>query len=197
MPQRSPRSLEPDAYWLGKWFTGARREGFLALLTPEAWHTLCAILSFTSRDGRRCFTLDQLAVALGQPREVAEQRLEQLATTQWRGQALLTVEFDRDGAVAGAVLANLEVFARVTTPELKPPRNEPDRVADAMADSALRSELARIGLEVVQIDHLLSKFPAERIQRQLAWLPERDARNPAALLLRAIEQDWDAPREGK
>lgn len=197
MSQRSSRPPESNAYWLGRWFTGARRDGFLALLTPEEWHTLSAILSFTSRDGRRHFTLDQLAVALGQPRNEAEQRLEQLAATQWRDQSLLVVEHDRDGAVAGVVLADLELFARVTLPERGPTPASNDVVRPDGAASELRTELTKIGLEPAQVDHLLSKFPVERIQRQLAWLPEREARNPAALLLRAIEQDWDAPREGK
>ena len=42
---------------------------------------------------------------------------------------------------------------------------------------------------------LLRAFPADRIRRQLNWLPARQARNPAAMLLRAVEQDWGPPRE--
>src|SRR3954452_22925569 len=79
---------------LGRWFTAARREGLLALLPPEVWHTLSALLSFTNRDGRRTFTVDQLAIALGQSREVALARLDQLTQTEWRGEPLAVLEPD-------------------------------------------------------------------------------------------------------
>jgi hypothetical protein len=78
----SHRAPPSEAHWLGRWFTAARREGLLALLPPDLWQTLCALLSFTSRDGRRSFTIDQLAVALGQPREQALSRLEALTRTE-------------------------------------------------------------------------------------------------------------------
>jgi len=40
---------------------------------------------------------------------------------------------------------------------------------------------------------MVRSFPAERIRRQLRMLPYRDARDPAAMLVKAIREDWDAP----
>src|SRR5688572_22478256 len=102
----SPSSTpETPAFWLGRWFTAARREGLLALLTPEVWHTLSALLSFTCRDQQRVFTVDQLGVALGLSREQARTRLEQLTQIEWQGVPLATLEADRSGEIVGAVLA--------------------------------------------------------------------------------------------
>ena len=36
-------------------------------------------------------------------------------------------------------------------------------------------------------------YPAERIKRQVEMLPYRGARDPAAMLVKAIREDWDAP----
>jgi hypothetical protein len=52
-----------ERYWLGRWFTAARRAGLLAHLSPEEWQTFSAILSFTASDGLRLFTLDQATCA--------------------------------------------------------------------------------------------------------------------------------------
>lgn len=204
--------LTAPASWLGNWFTGARREGLLAHLRPEAWHTLSALLSFTTRDGRRLFTVEQLAVALGSNREGAEARLADLLSCRWQAAPLLTLETDPEGEVVGAELAPLELLARVQpSPESRSlgsgvdlvtpsARNVPDVVplpAAPRKSSAtdLPDALAVVGLNAFQIDWLQQRFPEERILRQLEWLPTRAAYNPPALLIRAIEQDWDPPRE--
>lgn len=199
MPKRPEPASPSDAYLLGRWFAAVRREGLLALLPADAWHTLSAILSFTGRDSRRSFTVDQLATALGISRDGAQARLHQLADeTAWRGEPLITLEKDPEGAVVGAAVAAIEVLARVQ-PEASESTDGPERIpsgTDAeMID--LRRALAEVGLEPAQVEHLVRAFPAERIQRQLVWLPARQARKPAAFLIRAIEQDWEAPREGK
>jgi hypothetical protein len=188
----------PDAYWLGRWFTAARREGLLALLLPEVWHTLSAVLSFTCRDGRREFTLDQLAIALGQSREGARSRLEQLTETNWRDQPLATLERDLHGEIRGATLAPIVVLSGAKAPlpadrEALFPELPPGPEAGEQDD--LVPELQAVGLNPDQINWLLKSFPRVCIRRQLDWLPRRQARNPAALLIRAIEADWGPPRE--
>jgi hypothetical protein len=40
---------------------------------------------------------------------------------------------------------------------------------------------------------LLADYPTARIARQLSWLPHRNAKNPAGLLVRAIRGDWSPP----
>jgi hypothetical protein len=188
-----PRS---EAYQLGRWFTAARREGLLALLTPAAWHTLSALLSFTSRDGRRVFTVDQLAVAIGQPSAQARARLEELAQVPWQGQLLVTPQYDASGEVVGAELAPLELLAGAKAP-LPPEKAAVEllSVPQLPPSNDLKALLERVGINTEQTVWLLQRFPAERIRRQLEWLPARQARNPAALLIRAIEGDWGAPRE--
>jgi hypothetical protein len=198
----SPTWDEPrlsEAYLLGRWFTAARREGLLPQLPPEAWHTLSAILSFTSREGTRLFTADQLAVSLAVSRDEALRRLDTLARHNWQGAPLLTLELDADGQVAGADLAPLELLARVQPPETaSAERSSPSVQAGAAAspsggEGPLAERMEAVGLNPFQIDQLFKTYPVERIARQLQWLSGRQARNPAALLIRAIEQDWEAP----
>lgn len=193
-----PQPASAEAYSLGRWFAAARRQGFLARLSPKAWHTLSGILSFTSRDGHRNFTVDQLALAIGQSREVAHKRLEQLATLDWQEQPLLALE--QDGrAIAGATLAPIELFTRI---ELEEPPGEPGQAVPASDAAAaepprnLVAELDAVGLDEGQIDWLTGRFPLERIRRQLDWLPPRQPRNPAGMLIRAIEEDWGPRGEG-
>ncbi len=60
-----------------------------------------------------------------------------------------------------------------------------------------RNELLRrlcaVGLERGQANEVLSHYPAERIRRQLDWLPSRRARLPVRYLVAAIEGDYEAP----
>src|SRR5438094_829621 len=121
----SPTDPEPRAFWLGRWFTAARRDGLLALLTPEVWHTLSAILSFTCRDGRREFTIDQLAVALGQSRDASLARLDQLTQSTWRDEPLAVLERDPLGEITGASLASLEVLSGAKAPRFMEPEPLP------------------------------------------------------------------------
>jgi len=189
MSKRPQISPSPEPHLVGRWFAAARREGLLALLAADAWQTLSAILSFTGRDNHRSFTLDQLGVALGVSREEAGKRLEQLVTLLWHGQPLASLDTDQEGAVTGARLDGIDALARLSSQPFEGNSTGPVEAAD------LRQALAHVGLEPMQVEHLLRTCPAERIGRQLAWLPAREARNPAALLIRAIEQDWEAPKE--
>lgn len=185
---------DPRPLWLGRWFTEARRSGFLALLTPEQWHTLSALLSFTTREGRHPFTLDHLSVALGVSRTEAEARLASLVTVAWQGQPLLRLEYDPAGGIAGAELAPIDLLAQVQGPPS--PVSKVDRASEIEpASPELGRALQEIGLNPAQIAALVAQYPAERLHRQLAWLPARKAHNPAALFFRAVEGDWAAPKE--
>jgi len=171
-----------------------RREGFLSLLESQAWHTLSAVLSFTSRDGSRRFSLEQLATAIGQPREEAGRRLAALAQIDWKGNPLAVPERDPAGEVCGATLAPVERLAlpgipAEPLPGLEVPEQRPN------FPPGLIDQLAILGLNPAQIDRLAQRFPEADVRRQLEWLPARGARNPAALLIRAIEQQWEEPKE--
>lgn len=191
MPQLHPPTPRRDRHqaWLGRWFTGIRRAGFLTTFGAEDWHTLCALLSFTSQAGRCVFTVDQLGTVLGLPRESAATRLERLARVRWHGEPVVTPSTDETGAVTGVTLADLAPLAVGTAIPL-------GETSHPLLPPTLLESLRQVGLNSVQIDSLARRFPETEIRRQLGWLPARGARNPAALLIRAIEQGWDEPKEG-
>lgn len=59
----------------------------------------------------------------------------------------------------------------------------------------LVEQLEALGFDRPSVRDLMTRFPAERIERQLQWLPKRNPqRNARGLLKRAIEQDWPEPR---
>lgn len=61
-------------------------------------------------------------------------------------------------------------------------------------EAQLRRRLMGVaGLLREQIDLLITQYPQERIERQLAWLPHRRAKSPARFLMAAIENDYDPP----
>ena len=57
----------------------------------------------------------------------------------------------------------------------------------------LRVALIEVGLLEQQADELLDRYEISRIERQLEWLPLREARSPAGFLLSAIKNDYEAP----
>lgn len=59
----------------------------------------------------------------------------------------------------------------------------------------LVEQLEGLGFDRPSVRDLITRFPAERIERQTAWLPKRNPqRNARGLLKRAIEEDWPEPR---
>jgi hypothetical protein len=78
-------------------------------------------------------------------------------------------------------------------PEAPPP--EVPAAPGNVPASDLTGDLEAVGLNPDQIEWLTHRFQQDRIRRQLGWLPARQARNPAAMLIRAVEQDWGPPRE--
>ena len=57
----------------------------------------------------------------------------------------------------------------------------------------MREKLIQAGLLEQQADDLLSRYDLPRIERQLEWLPLREARSPVGFLLSAIKNDYEAP----
>jgi hypothetical protein len=52
-----------------------------------------------------------------------------------------------------------------------------------------------LGVATTMIEVLLERYPLERLERQLAWLPSRKPRDPAALFVRAVQEDWVQPAQ--
>ncbi len=61
-------------------------------------------------------------------------------------------------------------------------------------EAQLRRKLLNVaGLMRDQVDALLESYPHERVERQLDWLPHRNAKSPARFLMAAVENDYDPP----
>ncbi len=54
-------------------------------------------------------------------------------------------------------------------------------------------DLVEVGIGLRKANHLVDSYPESLIRRQLDWLPKRNARRPAPLLIAAIEHNYDAP----
>ena len=61
----------------------------------------------------------------------------------------------------------------------------------------VREELIKVGLLTQQADDLIDSYDIPRIERQLEWLPLREARSPVGFLLSAIKNDYEAPPNWK
>src|SRR5579872_2626121 len=60
-------------------------------------------------------------------------------------------------------------------------------------EGEVRAKLQLLGLAGDQADSTLSRFNLEEIQQQIEWLPYHNAKKPAALLVAAIEGNYDEP----
>lgn len=56
-------------------------------------------------------------------------------------------------------------------------------------------QLRKVGFSEKTASEFLGRFEPERVERQVQWLPYREATNPVGLLRKAIEEDWPAPEE--
>lgn len=54
-------------------------------------------------------------------------------------------------------------------------------------------QMTNLGMPREQALDLLARFPLEAIERQLTWMPDRNAKQPARFLAAAIEGDYEMP----
>lgn len=57
----------------------------------------------------------------------------------------------------------------------------------------VKRRLTALGVSADQVTRLLMTHDTAKIDRQLDWLPYRKAKKPAALIVVAIDRDFDAP----
>ncbi len=57
-----------------------------------------------------------------------------------------------------------------------------------------RRRLLGMNVPHVEVERLLSTYPIGRILQQLLWLPYRNAKSKARLIVAAIDEDYDEPR---
>ena len=55
-------------------------------------------------------------------------------------------------------------------------------------------DLIRVGIRFRDAQKIASEHSPETIRQQIEWLPDRNPSNPPGMLRRAIEENWDAPR---
>jgi len=68
-----------------------------------------------------------------------------------------------------------------------------DTVTVEARKKAAFDRLLAAGVSGSIASELLEKHPTERITRQIQMLPYRNAKEPAAMLIKAIKEDWAAP----
>ncbi|MCC6444148.1 MAG: replication protein, partial [Armatimonadetes bacterium] len=68
------------------------------------------------------------------------------------------------------------------------PNPPPQAVVVALTDA-----LTETGITRQVAEELIRKYPPESLRRQMEWLPQRKAEDPAAVLVAAITEDWAPP----
>jgi hypothetical protein len=59
----------------------------------------------------------------------------------------------------------------------------------------VRAQCHQLGVAPTVLDVLLERHPAERILQQIKWLPHRNPRDPAAMLVSAVRGNWREPEQ--
>jgi hypothetical protein len=72
----------------------------------------------------------------------------------------------------------------------RPPEPGPD---PSSPEGAALNRLLAVGVSHAVALHLVRDYPIGEVSAQLDWLPYRAAKNPARLVVAAIENDYDAP----
>ncbi|MFC1712841.1 hypothetical protein ACFL6S_04180, partial [Candidatus Poribacteria bacterium] len=63
----------------------------------------------------------------------------------------------------------------------------------AMVEKQILSQLIATGVSESTASEMIEQYTVERVARQVAMLKFRNAREPAAMLVKAIREDWVAP----
>lgn len=96
--------------------------------------------------------------------------------------------FKTNSARADFVVAALSIPSNVSDPETA-------TTASGITDA--ERTLIEIGVQPAAAAALADQFAAPDIFQQIAWLPARNAKTPAALLIQAIRGGWDAPKSAR
>jgi hypothetical protein len=85
--------------------------------------------------------------------------------------------------------------SRVLSPESQPTTKPPSAPPEpsVAANGRVVGVLLKFGVSEPKAKAIAAKYPSELIDKQIAWLPGRKARNPAAVLVKSIESDWAEP----
>ena len=189
----------------------------LMKITPPS--LMCYLMMLKS--GKTSFKLLFLAEELNWPLERTRRSLKELASIQWEGLPLIEMIKNKQRA-QGRFTPNYYQLMFRPTPEfpgtaqvekpsspktIPPPRSKPPRLNSScclnknnkqqtkVVGESLAQKLKKVGVSDKAIAEILRNYAKEIIQNQLLYLPYRQAKNPAGLLVQAIKGDWSAPKE--
>lgn len=72
-------------------------------------------------------------------------------------------------------------------------QQQAERIAGGIKQKELVKLMHSRGVTELTAKELAKRYPIDRIEKQVIMLPYRQARDPAAMLVKAIREDWDAP----
>ena len=64
---------------------------------------------------------------------------------------------------------------------------------DTITGKSILGQLIAAGVSASTASEMMKQYPLERIANQVRMLNFRNAREPAAMLVKAIREDWAAP----
>ncbi len=70
-----------------------------------------------------------------------------------------------------------------------------DRILSETPEKKLLESLVKVGISGGKAQYLIENFPVNKIKSQIEALPHRKAKDPAALLIRSIEENWATAME--
>lgn len=70
-----------------------------------------------------------------------------------------------------------------------------DRLISGTPEKKLLETLMKVGIAKNKAQYLMENFPINKIRSQIEALPHRQAKDPAALLIRSIEENWATAME--
>lgn len=88
-----------------------------------------------------------------------------------------------------------ETTTETTTTAAPSPKEETPQSPETQVVVALIQKLTETGVTRLRAENLIHQYGTERVQQQLDMLPYRVARDSAAVLVRAIEENWAPPAE--
>lgn len=200
-----------------------RLSGLLRVLPPELLQVFIALLTFQGAMGEVKAVAESLAEALGLHLDQVQQRLQLLAAYTFDGAPLIFPSAQHTYSLSKRVgvpvdtapptsasekpyhPADRQAIIQRSRERYATPRAEAEAVVAEQLGSVppepipegqageLYHALMAVGVSDEQARQLLNEAPLDVIEAQLAWLPERGARNPGRFLVAAIRGNYDPP----
>jgi hypothetical protein len=199
-----------------------RLSGLLRVLPPELLQAFVALLTFQGAMGEVRASVEQIAEALSLHPDQAQARLQALSGYTYDGAQVVYLSSERTYALSKRAGVPVDL-APTPPPEptYRAARREeviqnsrrrytrhreeveaivseqlgkaaPEPIPEGREGEAYKA-LVAAGVADEQARQLLKEATLEEIEAQLAWLPERGARNPGRFLVAAIRGSYDPP----